>query len=313
MDPLSVAASVAGLLGAGAKMVALMSPIVNNSDAPPLCRAVLTELCEVTATLHQVEHFIAGRLPDGGPVPRDRYELVLMEQLAAVLTSCVMTKDDLETLADDLGLVYSGTGISGTFDRARWVRKEQDIGRVLARLQNHKSSLSCMLNVFSARSTADIKHSADRLHALFEQAMVSSPTLLTRLERFQESGGLDTEVETAPGDAGESVCAADPHTLGELFPNSKDASDASSVRSVGSRIASISRGWESALQSSWVYRWQFLATSDGHSETSITTSTRRRAAASIFSATSLADISHLSQFSLPILIWEIGNNRWYRG
>lgn len=312
MDPLSIAASVAGLLGAGAKMMALMSPIVNNGDAPPLCRAVLTELCEVTATLHQVEHFIAGRLPDGGPVPLDRYELVLIEQLAAALAGFVMTKDDLETLVDDLGLVYSETGISGTFDRARWIRKEKAIARVLARLQNHKSSLSCMLNVFSARSTAEIKHSVERLNALVEQAMASSSALSTRLERLEESDRtIDVEVSTGPEYGDESAYAAGLSTPGQCPSGSKVTSDACSARSAGSQIASLGRGWEWALQRSRVYRRRFLATSDGHSETSITTSARRRAAASIFSATSLADISHLSQFSLPILIQEVGNNQWY--
>jgi hypothetical protein len=60
-----------------------------------------------------------------------------------------------------------------------------------------------------------------------------------------------------------------------------------------------------------VYRRLQLLDSDSHSETSATTSTRQRAAASIFSALSLADISNLSQYSLPIFIKEISNSRWY--
>jgi hypothetical protein len=75
-EALGVAASVAGLLSAGAKLIKVMKPIVSNADAPPLCSNVLTELCDVTATLHQIQHFLAGRLPNGGPVPSDRRECV---------------------------------------------------------------------------------------------------------------------------------------------------------------------------------------------------------------------------------------------
>ena len=59
------------------------------------------------------------------------------------------------------------------------------------------------------------------------------------------------------------------------------------------------------------YRKFQLVDSDGHSETSITTCSRQRAAASIFSATTLDEISNLSQFSLPIFIPEITHSGWY--
>ncbi|ERF70139.1 hypothetical protein EPUS_00326 [Endocarpon pusillum Z07020] len=54
-----------------------------------------------------------------------------------------------------------------------------------------------------------------------------------------------------------------------------------------------------------------LILSDGHSESSNTTRSRRRIAASLFSAYSLAEISNYSLFSLPIFIQEIDNKTWY--
>ena len=60
-----------------------------------------------------------------------------------------------------------------------------------------------------------------------------------------------------------------------------------------------------------MYRRLLLLRSDTHSETSATSSYRRGAAASIFSATSLADISNISQYSLPIFFEEISNSQWY--
>ncbi|EJT68597.1 CAMK/CAMKL/KIN4 protein kinase [Gaeumannomyces tritici R3-111a-1] len=313
MDPLSIAASVAGLLGAGAKLIAIMSPIVHNGDAPPLCRSVLTDLCDVTAILHQLEHFLAGRLLGGRSVPPERRELVLFEQLAAALTGCVITKDELETLVDDLGLVYNGTGVTGTFDRARWMHKEKDIARVLSRLQNHKSSLNCMLTIFSAGSIADINNSVVRLYALVEQAVASDSTLSARLARLEGADSMvgrpDTEVGTVRACGSDGGDAHSIRTVRQLQSGDQNLPHADFAE-VGAQLSSLAFELEMALQSSRVYRRQ-LITSDGHSETSVTTSTRRRAAASIFSAISLADISNLSQYSLPILIQEVGNNRWY--
>ncbi|KAH7134541.1 hypothetical protein B0J13DRAFT_84587 [Dactylonectria estremocensis] len=188
-DPLSIAVSVFGLLGAGAKLIELLSTIARQSDAPPLCRSALNELCNVAAALGQLQHFLIDHMA----VPTERREPVLLEQLAASLTGCVMTKDDLETLVDDVGLVYQESGISGVFDRVRWVRKEKDIEKLVQRLQNHKNSLNCMLTIFQASATAEIRDSVSRLYGLVEHVVSTNSALSVRLARLESNstiGGL---------------------------------------------------------------------------------------------------------------------------
>jgi len=69
----------------------------------------------------------------------------------------------------------------------------------------------------------------------------------------------------------------------------------------------ISFTFDSVLANSRVYsRFKYLH-SNTHSETSLASSTRRTMAISIFSAISLAEISNISVYSLPISIQEIRN------
>jgi hypothetical protein len=186
MDPLSIATSVAGLIAAGGKLAAILTQISRLSDAPPLCRAVLTEVCDTAAALRQVQNFLDGqlRIPSGGR------EHVLLEHVATALTGCVMTKDELESLLDGVGLVYAGSGITGIFDRVKWVRKEQDIQRLIQRLQNHKATLNLILTILQCSSFTQVHDLVIRLTGLVEEAVLSSSALSMRLSRLEGSSTL---------------------------------------------------------------------------------------------------------------------------
>src|SRR5437667_9509040 len=108
MDPLSIAASVVGLLAVGGKLTLILSNVTRLADAPPLCKAALVEVCELSAVLRQIRNFLNGRLA----VPDERRECVLLEHLTTALTGCVMTKDQLETIVDDIGYAYAESGIT---------------------------------------------------------------------------------------------------------------------------------------------------------------------------------------------------------
>jgi hypothetical protein len=306
MDPLSIAASIVGLLAAGGKLTAVLTQISRLSDGPPLCRSALSEICDVSAALRQMQRF----LNDQASIPAERRENVLLEHLAAALTGCVITKDELETVVDDLGLAYQESGITGIFDRVRWVRKEKDIQHIIQRLQNHKSSLNLILSIFQCSSSNQIQDSVARLCRLVEQAVASSSALSVRLSRLETNstvGRADTEIFALEGGGiaydEEEREAEDSASVQTVRPNVRTTSETS--------VAAQSFTFDPTLQSSRVYRKLELTQSDGHSESSITTSTRQRAALSIFCTATLDEISNLSQFSLPIFIQEISNNRWY--
>ncbi|KAK0617564.1 hypothetical protein B0T14DRAFT_272883 [Immersiella caudata] len=305
MDPLSIAASVAGLLAAGGKFMALLAQISRLSDAPPLCAAVITELTATASVLRQTQILLDDRLQ----CHAERKSLVLLEHVATALTGLVMAKDELETMLDDLGLIYSADSkVTGIFDRARWMRKESDIQKLVQRLQNHKSSLNLVLTVLQGDSITQLQASVTRLHDLFEEAVLSNAALASKLSRLEGNStvGCAETVRTSAAQAGDDDSLADDNSV-------KTISGASQSKDLlhGAQQLQTLFDFDSQLQDSKVYRKLLLVQSDGHSETSITTSHRQKAAASIFSTISLADISNLSQYSLPIFFQEIGNNRWY--
>ncbi|KAK1760359.1 hypothetical protein QBC47DRAFT_427482 [Echria macrotheca] len=307
MDPLSVAASITGLLAVGGKLTALLAQIGRLADAPALCRTALTELSETKSVLRQISALVDGGLRS---IPVGSRQNVLLEHVAAALVGFVMTKDELEAALDDLGLVYADSGIiTGSFDRLRWVRREGEIESLMGRLHNHKASLGLILVTLQCTALSQAQESIDRQCELFEAIVSTNAALSTRLSRL--------EGKTAVGDANTASLA----TTECPPPPTDDSDDGRTDREQPDRIASASQNYREAvafeieLQKSRVYRRMLIlaesATADAHSETSMTTTRRRGAAASIFSALSLADISNLSQFSLPILIQEIGNNQWY--
>jgi hypothetical protein len=58
MDPLSVIASVVGLLAAGAKIASLLSKTASLANAPGSVQAVLTEMREISGALQYLQQFL---------------------------------------------------------------------------------------------------------------------------------------------------------------------------------------------------------------------------------------------------------------
>lgn len=64
MDPLSVAASVVGLLGVTGKITKVLAHITGSlADAPALCKSTLVELGDLSGALRQLNTFSHGRWP----------------------------------------------------------------------------------------------------------------------------------------------------------------------------------------------------------------------------------------------------------
>ncbi|KAJ0141656.1 hypothetical protein HZ326_15467 [Fusarium oxysporum f. sp. albedinis] len=59
MDPLSVSASVVGLLGAGAKITSCLWTFATNArDAPQLARHLVFEVADITAALGSLQAYV---------------------------------------------------------------------------------------------------------------------------------------------------------------------------------------------------------------------------------------------------------------
>lgn len=292
-DLLSVAASVVGLLAAGAKLASLLSKTASLADAPSSAQAVLTELREISAALQYLQQFLNGLMN----VPAGRQQYILVEHLEGTLTGCVTTYDELEVFVDGLKIVPSDMGVLGRF---KWARKEKDIMNIVQRLQNHKSSLNLMLTILQCTTNSEIQQSVVRLCSLLEQEVSQNDDLSLRLSRVERNRSDD----------------ATSRMQASIFVDDDNATirpegDLDVVTTDSSGIGVFTFAFENILIGSRVYSRANFLQSDSHSETSITSSHRRNAAFAIFSSQSIAEISNLSVYTLPISIEELSNKTWY--
>lgn len=140
MDPLSVAASVVGLISAGAQLVPMFYNLGSAiKDAPHHAQVAVSELGDITILLIQLQKYIDGR----AQASIQRLNLITVEHITASLTDCVITFSELDAV---LKSMHVDQGLKA-WDRAMWFMKKDEVGSLISRLQNHKSSFTLMLNI----------------------------------------------------------------------------------------------------------------------------------------------------------------------
>jgi len=136
-DPLSIAASVAGLAAVAGKVVKILYNFVSDiDDAPQLARSTLGTVSETRLALEAIQHLFETI----ESVSAWRKTLICLDHVGLTLSNCIMTLSELEALVvidDDAGI----------FQRMHWVRAEGKIERLLPRLESQKTSLSLMVTV----------------------------------------------------------------------------------------------------------------------------------------------------------------------
>ena len=142
MDPLSISASIVGLLTASAQVSALLTSLVASAkDAPSSAQAVLMEVNDIGLCLKQLQGFLLGTQE----ASRSRRSLIMIEQVIIVLTDCVSAFSKLEQI---LEMLKTDPPVR-VLDKVKWALKERVIGTLLLRLQASKMSLGLMLTTLT--------------------------------------------------------------------------------------------------------------------------------------------------------------------
>jgi hypothetical protein len=142
MDPVSVAASVVGLLGAGAQLLGLLTAFIKSANgAPKAAHNVLSEVADISACLWKLQSFLLGI----ETAPASRTFLMMIEHIVVTLTSTVTTFSELGGTLD----AYSKVQPWSALDRYKWTRREKTITQLLQRLQASKASLHFMLTTLT--------------------------------------------------------------------------------------------------------------------------------------------------------------------
>jgi len=141
-DGLSIAASVAGLIHVAEKVIRFISTM---TDASSTTRSVLAEVHAFHAIFHQLQDFISN-FSEGSEARKSR---IYVDQVVTILAGCVCAFSELEKELETLKTDGSSSSGLNAWDSAKWARKYQNLGRILAELQRHKSSLNLMLSVYT--------------------------------------------------------------------------------------------------------------------------------------------------------------------
>ena len=140
MDPLSVSASIIGVLGAAAKVSSVLVTFVEKTkNAPDSVQELISEVNSLSAILTHLKVFLLG----GANAARSRASLILVDQVFAALSECVVTFSKLEEV---LG-TFQNEAEWKVFNRVKWALEESSTFRILRRLRSNKMSLMLMLTI----------------------------------------------------------------------------------------------------------------------------------------------------------------------
>ncbi|KAI3333740.1 hypothetical protein F4824DRAFT_232537 [Ustulina deusta] len=287
MDPLSVAASVVGLLAAGGKVTTLLFTVITKcKDSPTLARSILFEVADISAALGHLQDFLGDRTK----ATSERGNLILLDQLLTTLTGCVTTYSDLQ-------FILTGLNISedvGTFDRIKWMRQESRLNTLVQRLQSHKSSLTLMLTIIQCKSMEEAQSCTQKLCILVERMLESNRDLAERIRGLEREGSIISKARSdiIPAD-GASTIRQPSATRGSLL----EPGDIFAKRFA----------FEDDLESSRVYNRAIYR----YSHISVTSTALYTTALSVFSKLSLSQVSSISFYALPVCAIDLHNSELY--
>ena len=142
MEPISLVASIAGILTAAGHITAFVNDFVSRErDAPAAARRVLSEVQDLRLCLGQLSPF----LQESQNASSSRRAAITVESVIVVSTSCVVTLSELERLLDSFDLERP---MSRSL-RLRWAREERAIDTMLSRLRQSSNSLNLMLVILA--------------------------------------------------------------------------------------------------------------------------------------------------------------------
>ncbi|KAI1276262.1 Rho GTPase activation protein [Xylaria sp. FL0933] len=298
-DPLSVSASIVGLITAGAKISQILAQVVRKAQhAPRELQNVQAEVASIQAVLGQLQNFLLGTQR----ASRSRTSLIMVDQVIATLATCVTTFSELDSFAKVLEFVSDW----GVPDRLRWVAVESKIKEVLARLESHKTSLNLMLTILTCQKQEDAEDKVDRLCDLVQQILASNLVLAQRLEAFERTHTQAAEQAVVKG-----VALNIPQANEGLACDSDDDEDDPDSPTLPDsmwRHCSHESTFEKFLVNSRAYRKASHFSSDAFSAIS---SARLTGSWSVLSGLSLSEISHIGILAIPIYASDLSNKEAY--
>jgi hypothetical protein len=140
-DPLSIAASVTGLLSVAGKTCTIISGFISSvADVPNSARTALAAVEEMRMVLTSVRQ-VMDRL---SRLPRNRKEMIHVRHLVITFRESIRSFSELEAIVNPAA---GADGRSSKWDRLKWILEEEKILHSVQRLELHKTSLSVIISI----------------------------------------------------------------------------------------------------------------------------------------------------------------------
>ncbi|TLD26935.1 hypothetical protein PspLS_05195 [Pyricularia sp. CBS 133598] len=296
-DPLSVAASVVGLITAAAQVSQVLTEVISKArSAPDECHKARNNVNDISGILGQLQLFLNGV----SRAPRSRTSLIMVDHVVVTLAACVTTFSELDALAASL---QSDVEMS-MLDRLRWVSKEKQINNVLVRLESHKSSLTLMLTILTCQKQDDAEDTVDMLCDLVKTTLEQNVIISQRLAAL-ESYDLPRHGTNRDPIVAETSNTQEPD---HVTAAGKDVVAGGIARASTWRRDARGFAFEELLINSRAYR---NAARDNSDAFSIMSSAGRTASWSMLSGLSMSEVSHIGILALPIYATDITNKDAY--
>ncbi|KAK0612145.1 hypothetical protein B0T14DRAFT_341604 [Immersiella caudata] len=286
-DPLSIAASIVGLLATSGKICSVLSSFISGViDAPQSARDVLAAVEEMRGVLEIVQ----GLLETLSTLPSRRKSLVRFDLVTITFSGCILTLSELESI-----VCFK----NGLMRRFRWVWEEKRIMRLLPRLESQKASLSLMVTTLVCQSNIVAMESRDKLLDAVRSVVQRDSKLAARIHQIDDLQPTDDHSTQFYDNDSSLTDLTTPRLAG--FPNASEISlGPASLRSPTSsqQCTSLLREFETILKTSRVY----TRVRSSKTDLSFTSSAVRSHA---WSHLSLNDISIVAVFRLPLTLDDI--------
>ncbi|CAG2004826.1 unnamed protein product [Fusarium graminearum] len=293
-DPLSIAASIAGLISITVETAKFLAPYVSAAkETPQIAAHVFSEVQSIEVILQGLQSLTA----NFASIKAQHAALIGVSQVVTILTDGVLLFSELQNELDSLPAKDEADEGVSLWSRLQWARKESSLNALIVRLQSFKSSTTLILMI--------LKSDSDRLAAVHQEELSNNIKALldTNHSLSQRLMGVEDALEA-------QTIRTNCNSLLTL-PGRHDPSDLAytPLSSTGTDIDSnlLKFDFEDDLESSRVYRRTKRDTVDF----SFCSSILRSNSWSVFSGLSLSDVSCLSVIALPVYSDDIINAHHY--
>ncbi|RFN55230.1 hypothetical protein FIE12Z_483 [Fusarium flagelliforme] len=299
-DPLSIAASIAGLISITVEAGKFLSPYVSAAkETPQVAAHVFSEIQSTQVILQGLQSLTT----NFASVKAQHAALIGVNQVVTILTDGVLLFSELQSELKSLPAKDEADEKIPIWARLQWARKEGSLNALILRLQSFKSSMTLVLMILKSDSDRSAAEHQEQLTNNVKVLLETNHSLSHRLMSLEDA--FETRTIATQRRSILSFSGRPSSQLQEQEPAAPNLTQSSFSTSTDNSLSKSD--FEDDLESSRVYRRAQRDTMDFSFRSSIA----RSNAWSILSSLSLGDISVISVIGLPVFPEDITNAHHY--